>query len=161
MRNQLKQKNLLVYVEFIDSFFTRDENRDFAKKMKDLGADKVSSVPIHNWPGFIKFNKKKKKHKKKKIYPCFIPWVNLTVLWDGKVVGCCDDFEGVYTVGDLDNDPSMEKIWNSSKMMQLRTHHIKKTASTLSPCAECDRLTKFPFSYNILRQGAWFLLENL
>lgn len=43
----------------------------------------------------------------------------LTVLSDGRVVPCCNDYEGVLVLGDLNRD-SLADVWNSSLLQRLR-----------------------------------------
>ena len=47
---------------------------------------------------------------------------NLTVLWDGRVVPCCVDFDGTMVVGDAVRE-GMSSIWNGYRMGQLRKSH--------------------------------------
>ena len=42
---------------------------------------------------------------------CYFPWTSMSVLWDGRVVTCCMDSNGVQVLGDL-NSQSVMEIWN-------------------------------------------------
>ncbi len=50
---------------------------------------------------------------------CRWPWTAMTVLWDGDVVPCCNDFDKRYVLGNL-NSQSLTSIWNSEPMTSLR-----------------------------------------
>ncbi|MDD5440479.1 MAG: radical SAM protein, partial [Candidatus Omnitrophica bacterium] len=57
--------------------------------------------------------------KEKRIAGCRRAWHSAVVLWDGKVVPCCNDDEGVYEMGNAYNEPFME-IWNGEKYREFR-----------------------------------------
>ena len=67
------------------------------------------------------------------LIPRFIPGVrknrcreiwrgNLTVLWDGRVVPCCADFDAKMVMGDLTKE-GISNIWNGVQMRELRRCH--------------------------------------
>lgn len=60
---------------------------------------------------------------------------NLIVLWDGKVVPCCVDYEGEMILGDA-NKEKLSCIWNSQKAKQLRKMHNKKIFPKV--CQNCN-----------------------
>ena len=47
-------------------------------------ADKVHITDLHNWAGTLNAESDVN-------YPCYRPWLTLTVLWDGRVSLCCAD----------------------------------------------------------------------
>jgi hypothetical protein len=49
---------------------------------------------------------------------CHQPWVNFTVDFAGRVVGCCRDLRSEYALGNLLEQPASE-IWNGERMVQL------------------------------------------
>lgn len=69
-------------------------------------------------------------------YPCFIPWHYLTILWDGRVVPCCYDYDGKHVLGDLKKE-SLDSIWNGVKMRELRQQHISGNFQGNNMCADC------------------------
>jgi len=59
----------------------------------------------------------------RRIRPCRELWKGtLVVLWDGKVVACCVDYDGALQVGDATKQDIMD-ILNSGEMVRLRTDH--------------------------------------
>jgi hypothetical protein len=50
---------------------------------------------------------------------CHEPWVGMTVLADGTVVPCCNDYAGRNPLGDLKTE-SLRDIWNGAEMRKLR-----------------------------------------
>lgn len=121
IRNNLKKKtwievSMLVFEE------TREEIQQFLKKWGPL----VDFVNLQ--PKF--FTIKRKKYK-----PCRDLWRILVVLWNGDVVPCCADFEGVLALGDAKKN-NLQNIFKSTAMKDLRKKHIQKKPPSL--CASCS-----------------------
>ncbi|MDZ7666487.1 MAG: SPASM domain-containing protein, partial [Desulfotignum sp.] len=68
---------------------------------------------------------------------CFYPWSALSVLWDGRAVTCCVDYNGVQGVGDL-NVQTVTKIWNGPVMSHIRKNFGKLDYSGFPVCQLCD-----------------------
>lgn len=60
---------------------------------------------------------------------------NVIVLWDGKVVPCCVDYEGEMVLGDA-NKEKLSNIWNSKNAKTFRKMHNKKTFPRV--CQNCN-----------------------
>ena len=54
--------------------------------------------------------------------PCPFPWQYLVVQWDGTVVPCCRDYNGVNPMGNI-RDSSLKEIWNSERYADFRAQH--------------------------------------
>ncbi len=79
---------------------------------------------------------------KKKSYrrPCVGPFSHMGIRWDGKVSACCRDFNAKLKMGDI-NDSSIEEIWNSERMNNLRMAFIKGDLTDFPYCAGCEGQT--------------------
>lgn len=73
--------------------------------------------------------------KRKKYKPCRDLWRILVVLWNGDIVPCCADFEGVLSLGDA-KKTNLQDIFKSAAMKDLRKKHIQKKPPSL--CASCS-----------------------
>ena len=74
---------------------------------------------------YRKYKRKLNKHKNtmSKDTLCVVPWVHLNFEPNGKVVPCCLTSYHDYFAGDL-NTQSIEEIWNSKNMKDLRTQFL-------------------------------------
>ena len=63
----------------------------------------------------------------------------IQILWDGKVVPCCYDFNGKYVLGNV-LETSIEEVWNSDKYERFRDIHRKRDFSRIPMCLNCDKL---------------------
>ena len=73
---------------------------------------------------------------RKKRHPCYELWKRVTILYDGRVVPCCFDFDGELVLGDL-KEQSLKEIWNGKKMKNLRRLHLEGKINPINLCREC------------------------
>lgn len=72
---------------------------------------------------------------RKREKPCSELWRgNLQVFWDGSVIPCCVDYEGVLCIGNANQEP-LKKILNGKKMRRLRRQHL--ALQFLGICEKC------------------------
>jgi radical SAM protein with 4Fe4S-binding SPASM domain len=121
IRNRLGKKpwvevSMLVFED------TQEEIEQFLKKW----------TPIAD---FVNLQPKFFTIKRKKYSPCRDLWRILVVLWNGDVVPCCADFEGVLTLGNA-KTTNLQSIFKSPAMKDIRKKHIKKKPPSL--CASCS-----------------------
>lgn len=56
---------------------------------------------------------------------CRLLWLGYPiVLWDGRVVPCCVDYEGTLSLGDVHDEPDLKVIWNGRRAVDLRKEHL-------------------------------------
>ena len=62
----------------------------------------------------------------------------LVVLWDGRVIPCCVDYNASLTIGNIQND-TISNLWENEKMGLLREQHLNgKFPDTCANCNECE-----------------------
>ncbi|MDP2921174.1 MAG: glycosyltransferase family 39 protein [Candidatus Omnitrophota bacterium] len=71
--------------------------------------------------------------------PCAFHWQSMVVGWDGKVLGCCDDFSGESILGDLNHEGIMD-VWNGEKTVLFRKKLLNKEYKDLGVCRDCANL---------------------
>jgi MoaA/NifB/PqqE/SkfB family radical SAM enzyme len=67
---------------------------------------------------------------------CAKPFRELGIRWDGAVAGCCNDWRGVYKVGNSAATP-LESLWQGPEMtaMRKKLYHGQRD---FGPCKGCD-----------------------
>jgi radical SAM protein with 4Fe4S-binding SPASM domain len=95
---------------------------------------------------FVNLQPKFFTYKRKKYRPCRDLWRILVILWNGDVVPCCADFEGIQTLGDA-KKTNLQVIFKSQAMKNLRKKHTQKKPPNL--CASCS---PFYADYHISRK---------
>ena len=68
--------------------------------------------------------------------PCPFPWQYTVVQWDGSVVPCCRDYDGVNAVGNIHEQPLAE-IWNGPRYTEFREQHRTGEYGDNTLCIEC------------------------
>jgi len=143
IKKNLKKKRPQVAIELIDFFDEKKlENHMGWNALKRIGPVKWIIKKPHNWAGGIGSDRIRTISTKKSV--CTFPWYSLTVLWDGTVVTCPQDFFGENVVGDVSRQ-SLKAIWNDSKMMDYRNRMKNGMYSYFRTCSSCDRLERRHF----------------
>lgn len=65
--------------------------------------------------------------------PCFYPWYNPCITWDGYVVPCDVHCDNEIVLGNAFEEPFM-KIWNNKKSREFRKQLLKKRIGVCSRC---------------------------
>ena len=127
-----------VAVSLIEMKKTKEEIEDFRKMWNIEGVDEIMIKQFSYWDGSIdEINKMALEDiGSKKGYACLELWNSVCILWDGRVVPCCQDYDGKYILGDL-NEKSLKEIWNDMPMRMLRKMHLEKKADRLRLCKNC------------------------
>lgn len=59
------------------------------------------------------------------------------IQWDGEMVACCEDWESVTSVGNI-NNASLESLWHSATMKTFRTAQKNGSWSPPDICVDCE-----------------------
>ena len=80
----------------------------------------------------------------KSTWICPFPYQRMTIMWDGTVTACKNDYNGKLALGNVNHD-SLEKCWIHS-LKTLREQHRKGLGHEIQACRECplrmNELTK-------------------
>jgi len=130
------------YVMFESIEFSK-ENKELKKKrekfknyLKNLPLNKFAVRSPHNWGGDYNIEIDKDP---KYFLPCTFLWYALTILYEGSVLPCPQDFFGELELGNIKND-CIRDIWNNDKLINLRKSMSNKEFKKIKPCNDCDRL---------------------
>lgn len=114
----------------------------FAGDNRDIKPLIPEGTPRKNYAGFgpikksdIRFLKDTLK-KLLRVPQCSWPWQRLTILWDGTVVPCCRDYDGLYVLGNINNKPLL-RIWNDEPMRNLRKQAVSHNLKLNKLCNFC------------------------
>ena len=101
-----------------------------------LGKARVEFSHVHNYAGGRFFNKLKSK---KKVLCPMVSRPIMQILWNGDVVPCCYDFNGVFIIGNV-LKAGLKEVWESEKYVKLRDLNSKYKITTIPLCSQCDKL---------------------
>ena len=128
--------------------------------------DRVTVMPVyfHNALGesLVNLNKRSEAPERTLYTLCHQPWVNFTIDFHGRVVGCCRDLRSEYVLGNL-LEQSADAIWNGERMVNLRKALTEKRPQDIGICKACDvpchgsysRRTSLEKVRNFFFAGAW------
>lgn len=69
---------------------------------------------------------------------CTEPWCTMGIYWDGTIVPCCNDYNGLCNLGRIEEKTRLFDLWNSSRMKNFRLKMVKKQFRNLSLCKKCN-----------------------
>ncbi len=139
-------KNLypMVFSRLLVSDLTKDSVDEF-KQYWTGKADKVLCYKMHNWGGMIKSKSLRLTDEDMDFTPCYFPFSQCAIQFDGTIRLCCVDCNGSVDIGNIKED-TIRNIVQSGKIKKIRQNHIEKNINKLPKiCAECS----YP------RKGMW------
>jgi len=68
--------------------------------------------------------------------PCILPFVQMHILFDGRISACCRDYHGELIMGDIKKD-NWEQVWLGEQYEKMRNLHRLKETVNLSMCRSC------------------------
>ncbi len=129
----------------IDKEIDAGHKERFLNNFNSLPLDRLAARTPHNWGGlFDHKGPDKRQPESTKWTSCTFPWYSLTVLYDGKVSLCPQDFKGSIIVGDLAKN-TIREIFNSKKVRDMRRMLGNRNSGGLEPCSKCDRIKRMTF----------------
>lgn len=69
---------------------------------------------------------------------CTYPFYYVGILWDGRIVPCCSDFEGNLTLGHI-NDGLLNVFYNGAGFRQLRENELNRSPTEICKVCEVGR----------------------
>jgi radical SAM protein with 4Fe4S-binding SPASM domain len=130
-----------ITMSLIDMPMTHNE----VEKFKNNWTPRVESVRIkaaRNWDGSSdRINQLVDvPGKRKETQPCFWLWSKFVILWDGRVVPCCMDYDAKYVLGNV-KEKSLQEIFNDKPIQELRRLHIEGKVFESELCRGCSAPT--------------------
>ncbi len=110
------------------------ELQAFGDRILAMGLDKFYVKKPHNWAG----NAPGEVHREAGFTPCTFLYYSMTVLWDGTVCPCPQDWYGTMPLGNL-NHQSIDEVWNGKAAVEFRRRMANHDLSGLL-CENCDRI---------------------
>jgi radical SAM protein with 4Fe4S-binding SPASM domain len=162
LRESSKTPYPCINVSIVAAKMKRRERRKAIVAMKRLGVDYVHVVPVREWHGCDKgAGCVENMQMRPRYFSCYLPWVSMSILWDGRVIGCCDDYDSMFVVGDVKESPLLSSIWNGENMQYLRYKLANRRGVDLPACKNCKREHEFPFRYSLSTNTRWVIEEYL
>lgn len=126
VRDLIKQARCKVYASMV----VVDENRHEVEAFKETWGQYAIFGEFKNWGG-ARHDPIEKTGAR---YPCWALLNTMSVLWDGRVVPCCLDYDGKQILGDA-NRQTLTEIWHQSHWMRKRHRRLD---FSMEPCRECN-----------------------
>jgi MoaA/NifB/PqqE/SkfB family radical SAM enzyme len=137
IRKEMKRENPRLILQYLPNETNNAKTAEFRSLWSPLidsnVGDCLNVSSLHNYGGGRAYNPLGKKI----VSVCYFPWTSMSVLWDGRVVTCCMDSNGVQVLGDL-NSQSVREVWNGPVLSGVRNNFRKLDYSKYPVCLSCD-----------------------
>lgn len=127
VKDLIKKAPFRIYVSMV----VTSDNQHEVEMFKEQWGERVMLGEFKNWGG-ARHDKLEKTGKR---IPCPSLLNSITILWDGRVVPCCLDYDGRLILGDA-NKQTLTEIWQQTSW--LRKCHRKLDFSMI-PCRDCNQ----------------------
>ncbi len=118
------------YARVFASMVVVDENLDEIKAFMEKWGENAIFGDFKNWGG----DKHNPIEETGFRVPCIALLKAMSILWDGRVVSCCLDYDGKQILGDA-NKQSLTEIWHASHWLRQAHRHLD---FSMEPCKNCN-----------------------
>ena len=139
MKQERHMKTPQLNIQIIKMKPTAPEVDDFVRQWRQVaGIDRINVKPFDSWAEQIDqvSDLRQEAVKLPRRYPCPNLWYHVHIYWDGSLVMCDRDFDGVHDLGNVKD--GVMKAWNGALMRDLRRRHVKNDYAGVSPCDTCS-----------------------
>lgn len=137
MRDESGKQSPKIIIQYLPLETNESKIEEFFSMVEPLInkiiGDSLCLFSLHNFGGGISYAN----NLGKIVYTCNYPWRTMMILYDGRVVLCCMDYDGVQIVGDT-NKNTIEEIWNSEKYKMARDDFEKCRYDKYPICMKCN-----------------------
>ncbi|NWF39541.1 radical SAM protein [Mariprofundus sp. NF] len=132
-RHQQLESNTIISIRMIVMNLNEDEVEDFRNFWQERGG-------VVELRDFFPWSKNElqelgRVEKYPAYMPCPFPWQYLVAQWNGDVVACCRDYNGLLKLGNV-ADSTLKEIWNGPAYTEFRRKMASGRGLT-SFCEEC------------------------
>jgi hypothetical protein len=137
IRRELKRTNPRLILQYLSHKPTDAKVGDFrvlwSSSIDRNVGDRLNITSLHNYGG----GRDHHRVGDRIASVCFYPWTAMSVLWDGRVVTCCMDFNGAQVMGDLTSQTVVD-VWNGPVASSIRRDFGKLEYGGFPTCMGCD-----------------------
>jgi MoaA/NifB/PqqE/SkfB family radical SAM enzyme len=137
IRKEMQRRHPRLILQYLPTETNRGRQDEFRALWEPLidkkAGDCLNVTALHNYGGGRGYNQMGKKI----VSVCYFPWTSMSVLWDGRVVTCCMDSNGVQVLGDL-NSQTIKEVWTGPVLNRVRDDFRKFRYDDYSVCRSCD-----------------------
>ena len=126
-RKQKKKSKIFVRAQIINMIENKNEINEFIRRFTHPSVNHIWVKDYSNFAGRVKKGENPPSRKE----GCPKPHLHTTIQWNGDMVICCRDYEGISKMGNIKNS-TIREIWNSQKYNDFRARYKESRL-----CKEC------------------------
>lgn len=128
VKELINKASFKVYVSMV----IVDENQHETEEFKKIWKTNTVFGEFKNWTGDVHCKIEKSNEKR---IPCWSLLNTINILWDGRVVPCCMDYDGKLILGNVNNQ-TLTEIWHASRWIRIKH---RKLDFNIIPCTNCNQ----------------------
>lgn len=138
LKRDLNKKNPKIVLQLVNMPMMKSEIKGYKQRWASQ-VDEIRIKPPRNWDGSSERinNLVGMEDSRQDKTPCFLLWNSLVVLWDGRVVPCCMDYDAKYVLGNI-KEKSIDEIFNDEPLRKLRELHMTERVAESELCRGCN-----------------------
>jgi len=114
------------------TLFRKDQN---AESIRSFWSEYADQVAVHTaWPFWDSYSAPVSDVSS----PCGLLWERMYVWWDGVCNPCDIDYKSFLSMGKVDAQTTIQKIWQGERGQELRRLHGSARKNSLIPCNRCS-----------------------
>lgn len=131
------RRNTKTVLQIIKMKRTEIEIDDFVEKWKSSSFTKIKVKNLHSYASQINLKEIRRINRDKNEKICYEPWLGMSILSNGNVVPCCNDYDSQMILGNLKKEKVLE-VWNSFKMRNFRNTFLGDYDKRNKICKSCN-----------------------
>lgn len=135
IRNSMGFKKPIVRIQMVCFQATKDEVIDFVQHWKRL-VNRINLIRYKK-PMTTGYDGRRLANIPTRSLPCRQLWQRLAVLWDGRVVMCCGDYNAEMSVGNVCKE-RLSDIWKNKRLNRVRQFHSQMSMDEIALCRRCE-----------------------
>jgi MoaA/NifB/PqqE/SkfB family radical SAM enzyme len=137
IRGEMGRSNPRLIVQYLPTRTNRARTDEFRALWEPLidekAGDCLNVSTLHNYAGGRDYNPMGRDI----VSVCYFPWTSMSVLWDGRVVTCCMDSNGLQVLGNL-NAQTVAEVWTGPVLTGVRDDFRRRRYENYPVCRSCD-----------------------
>lgn len=119
---------------------TAGEIEEFNRQWKRAGVDRVHVKAFDSWGNQVEQISDLRAEDDRpalpqRRYPCPNLWYHVHIYWDGSLMCCDRDYNGLYPLRNVQD--GVMKAWNGPQMVELRHKHVTQALDNVPSCRKC------------------------
>lgn len=120
-------------------------SESFRRMFAGAGVDEFRALLAHSWSGQLDGVEGVAPNRNRTgcRWVCIVPFRDLVIAWNGDILTCCGDLDGVNVLGEV-RTKTVSEVWNGEGYQRFRRAMLSSEIETWPLCGGCERIWILP-----------------